>query len=98
VANFENAFHILHFGDSVKSRLDSPCPNSEMELVSSSYSLQLFDDVTIDGYQVLIHIMLSQFHISAFRISELQGFCEEESRLLTPPTPNIQNSEMESDQ
>ena len=37
------------------------------------------------------------FGISTFLISQLRDSCDEESRLLTPPTPSIQNSEMESD-
>ena len=32
--------------------------------------------------------------ISAFLISQLRDSCDEESRLLTPPTPGIRNSEM----
>ena len=62
-------------------------PTSEMELVSSSSPLQPFDDVIADDDQAFIHTTLSQFFILALRDSY-----DEESRLLTPPTPSIQNS------
>jgi hypothetical protein len=69
-----------------------------MELVSSSSSLQLFDDVTTGGDQGLHQKGVFTFRISAFRISELRDSFDEESQLLTLPTPSIRTSEMESDQ
>jgi hypothetical protein len=55
-----------------------------MELVSSSSSLQLFDDVTSDGDQGL-----HQKGVFTFRISKFQESFDEESQLLTLPTPSI---------
>jgi hypothetical protein len=68
-----------------------------MELVSSSSSLHLFDDVTSDGDQGLHQKGVFTFCISAFLISEFQDSFDEESQLLTLPTPGIRTSEMESD-
>jgi hypothetical protein len=53
-------------------------------------SLHLFDDVTTGG-PGLIQNCISQFRVSALRDSR-----DEKSQVLTPPSPGIQNSEMES--
>jgi hypothetical protein len=64
-----------------------------MELVSSISSIHLFDDVTTGGDQGL-----HQKGVFTFRISEFRDSFDEESQLLTLPTPGIRTSEMESDQ
>jgi hypothetical protein len=69
-----------------------------MLLVSLSSSLLLFDKMTTDGDQGLHQKCVFTFRISAFCISEDRDSFDEESQLLTLPTPGIQTSEMESDQ
>jgi hypothetical protein len=69
-----------------------------MELVSLSSSLQLFDDVTSSGDQGLHQKDVFTFRISAIHISEFRDSFDEESQLLTLPTPSIRTFEMESDQ
>jgi hypothetical protein len=66
------------------------------------FSYRNFDilDVNVLHFQVPIceTSKWSQIIFSAFCTSQLWDSCDEESRHLTPPSPGIRNSEMESDQ
>ena len=66
------------------------------------FSYRNFDilDVNVLHFQVLVYETQkwSQISFSAFRTSQLRDSCDEESQHLTPPSPGIRNSEMESDQ
>jgi hypothetical protein len=67
------------------------------------FSIQHFDILDVNIFftlHVLIPKTLKWSHISfsVFRTSQLRDSYDEESPHLTPPSPGIQNSEMESDQ